>query len=421
MVDEREVMLQVAKKQKDCVFSLRFVLRKNNDVWNNLFMALRLVKKEERSAIDYDYGDYVLGEKFLSIEEGLSVCSHLFSRENATSQVKITGYGEFPLQSIGQSIFVASRHKYGLVRSEHPTRSCEFRVIDNRTSSEWNRELLKEGLPYYPNLSDAIIDYLGFDDWSISSYGTIYVIVPDYRARIDNLKLSFSKAEVKLHSPELAFEDLIVKAFAKSDGRMISIPDMIPASESVIFDIGFQPDFLSVALVSRSDGAKIDSKEFSKRIGSQEGVEIERPEDEILSLTKIGEGQDLEYKYDIKDETSKNDFIETVVAFSNTNRGTILVGVADNGDIVGTRINSDDVHKMIHDNCDPPLTHTKIEQKEIAGNKVIIIEVPEGSDKPYQSRRDKNWYVRHNANDMKMERSELIRFWQERTQVISFP
>jgi hypothetical protein len=146
---------------------------------------------------------------------------------------------------------------------------------------------LKEDLPYYPNLSDAIVDYLDFDDWNIGSNSAIYVILPDYRARIDNLKLNFSKVEVKLHSPELAFENLVLKAFAKSDARMISIPDIIPTSETVIFDIGFQPNFLSVALVSRNDGTKIDSKEFSKRIGSQEGVAIERPEDEILSLTKI--------------------------------------------------------------------------------------------------------------------------------------
>jgi hypothetical protein len=79
-------MFRVAEKQRDCVFSLRFVLRKNNDVWNNLFMALRLVKKGKRDAIDYDYGEYVLGERFLSIEEGLNVCSNLFLGEIATSE-----------------------------------------------------------------------------------------------------------------------------------------------------------------------------------------------------------------------------------------------------------------------------------------------------------------------------------------------
>jgi hypothetical protein len=219
----------------------------------------------------------------------------------------------------------------------------------------------------------------------------------------------------------MALENLLLKVFAKVDSTMISLPDIQPTSDTISFDIGFQPDFLFVLMVSREDEMKVDSKEFTKWIDQSEGVVIERPEEEILSLTRIGESQDLEYKYDVRDDNQKNDLIETVVAFLNTNKGIILVGVADNGDIVGTHTNFEDAQKMIHDSCDPPPTSIKFEEKEIAGNKVIIIEVAEGTDKPYQSRRDRNWYVRHNANDMKMERSELIRFWQERTQARSFP
>jgi predicted HTH transcriptional regulator len=50
----------------------------------------------------------------------------------------------------------------------------------------------------------------------------------------------------------------------------------------------------------------------------------------------------------------------------------------------------------------------------IEGNKIVIIDVAEGNDKPYQSKRDKNWYVRHNATDMRMERSELMKFIEEK-------
>jgi predicted HTH transcriptional regulator len=48
--------------------------------------------------------------------------------------------------------------------------------------------------------------------------------------------------------------------------------------------------------------------------------------------------------------------------------------------------------------------------------KVILVEVPEGEDKPYQSKRDKNWYVRHNSNDMMMERSEMFQLLQKSAQ-----
>jgi hypothetical protein len=421
MADERDIMLNVARKQKDCIFELRFVLRKKNDIWNNVSTILRLAKRENRPAIVLDYGDIVLGERFLSIEEGSDIISRILSDESERRQLTIKDYGEFPILNQGRPSFLPSKRRWGWVRSEYPVRLCDVRVIDSRASQEWNLELMKVGLPYYPNLNDAIIDFFGLSVQNVSSYGTIYLVVPDYRARIENLKLSFSKAEVKLSYPEMPLENLLLKVFAKADSTMISLPDIQPMSDSISFDIGFQPDFLFVVMVSREDEMKVDSKEFAKWIDQSEGVVIERPEEEIFSLTRIGESQDLEYKYDVKDDNQKNDFIETVVAFLNTNRGIILVGVADNGDVVGTHTNPEDVQKMIHDNCDPPPTGIKFEQKEIEGKKVIIIEVAEGGDKPYQSRRDKNWYARHNANDMKMERSELIRFWQERTQVRSFP
>lgn len=44
---------------------------------------------------------------------------------------------------------------------------------------------------------------------------------------------------------------------------------------------------------------------------------------------------------------------------------------------------------------------------------MIVVEVPEGENKPYRSKRDKNFYVRHNASDMRMERSELFSFLEK--------
>ena len=79
--------------------------------------------------------------------------------------------------------------------------------------------------------------------------------------------------------------------FAKSGLEMVTLPDIYPDSESVKFDVGFQPDNLSVVLLSRQDNEKIDGKEFAKWREEGEGVIIERPEEEILSLTRAGESQ----------------------------------------------------------------------------------------------------------------------------------
>ena len=122
----------------------------------------------------------------------------------------------------------------------------------------------------------------------------------------------------------------------------------------------------------------------------------------------------MEYKQDVVDEKGRNILIETVIAFLNTNKGSILLGINDDGTIAGTHTNGEDIQKMIHDCCDPPPTNLRMEEKTIEGNKIIIIDVAEGNDKPYQSKRDKNWYVRHKATDMRMERSELMKFVEGR-------
>jgi hypothetical protein len=417
MIYERKSALGVVQKQKGCVFRLRFVLANQDGTWKNVLAVFKLVKKSSTRAVTFNYGDFVLGERFISIREAPS----LFSDSTLPKlEFPIPGYDDFPIQSMGQWTFSPSRYKFGYIRDEFPIRVRELRVDQSRMYQQWNQELVAKGLPYYPNLNDACVDFLELSSENIGQYGTIYTVIPDYRARIETLKLSLSKVEVKISHPEIHLKDLILKVFAKSGLTMLSLPEIAPKSELIKFELDFQPDSLSVVLMSRKDNMRIDGKEFSKWTGQSESVIIERPQEEILSLARAGESQNLEYKYDVIEDKQRNDFIESVVAFLNSNRGIILVGVADSGDIVGAHTNRDDLQKMIHDSCDPPPVGVKIEQEEIEGKRLIIVEITEGSDKPYQSKRDKNWYVRHNANDMKMERSELNRFLQERTQVRSF-
>lgn len=408
MQNNIEFLANLIGKQKECEFSLRFLLQKEEGSWKNFFTMLRLVKKGTRKEINYDYKEFVLREKLLGIPEGLKVISSLYPRNGEKGKLTLADYDEFRIELGRQSDFVPSKPRYGILRSHRPMRFCAFSIEGSQRGQRSDRELLKEGFPYYPNLSEAVISFFDLALEHFSSFGKVYVVIPDYRARIESLKLIFSKAEVTLVNPEIKYEDLVAKVFAKSGARITTLPDIYPKTEVVKFDIGFQPDTLSVALISRQDNMKIDVKEFNKWSVEEEGVFVERPEEEILSLTKAGESQNLEYKPDIFDENKRNDFIETVVAFLNTNRGIILIGLDDNGNILGSKKTVEDIQKIIHDCCEPPPKNVKIEEKKIGGNKIIIVEVPEGENKPYQSKRDKNWYVRHNSSDMRMERSELF-------------
>lgn len=421
MQNKKEFVSGFIKKQKDCEFSFRFLLQKEDDVWKIFFTMLELVKKGTRKEVDYDYGEYVLKEKLLDIEEGLGILQSLYGKNGEKGKLIVSNYDEFVIDSGHQLKFAPSKPRYGMTKRRWPMWFCTFRVPQGRVGKDWNRELLKEGFPYYPDLNEAIIGFFGLTVEHFSSYGEVRVIATDYRARIESLRLLFSKAKLELYSPEIEYENLVVKVFAKSARKMVTLPDIHPKSESVGFDIGFQPDSLYVALLSLQDNMKIDGMAFSKWSVEEEGVFIERPEEEILSLTRAGESQNLEYKYDVVDDNNKNDFIESVIAFLNTNTGIILIGVDNSGNIVGSKKSIEAIQKIIHDSCDPPPRSVKVQEKEISGKKVIIVEISEGDDKPYQSRRDRNFYVRHNSTDMKMERSELSRILKEQTEQSRVP
>ncbi len=416
--NEKELLLYLIQKQKECEFSLRTFLQRDDDSWRNCFSLLKLIKKGSRKKVKFDYGKYVFEDQIINISKGIDIISNLYSvKDDIKSTFIIPNYDSFESKIIGDLDFASSKYEYASMKAnEYPVRFFKFHIPQHGSDFKWHYELLKKELPYYPDIKEAILHLFDVRTPNFSSYGQGIVIIPDYRARIDRLKMIFSKAELTIDSPEIPFEDLLIKAYATSGTQRKTIPDIKIKEKVIEIDVSFQPDVLSTVLYSQTENLKIDEKEFTTWRSEKEGIFIERPEEEIVSLTKIGENQQLEYKLDIQTDNAKNKLQENIVSFSNTNKGTILIGVNDKGNILGTSKNVDDVQKMIHDSCDPPPTNIKIEEKIIDEKKLLIVEVPEGDSKPYQSKRDKQFYIRHNANDMRMERSELLAILDEKTQ-----
>ena len=402
-----DLVSAIAKKQKDCEFSLRFFLERdvNAASWKNCFTVLKLAKEGTVSERMFDYGNWLFGEKVFDMKKGLEIILGMIRNDSGKPRLMIPGHVEFGIEGKWGEI-VSSRAR--MFRTGWPAVRCRLHVPSSQLGQNENRKLLSEGLPYYPNGSEAIIDLFDLEVESFSRPGEIHIVVPDYRARIESLKLRFSEAELKIQTPEIELNELTIKVFAKTGTKAITLPDIHPESDLTEFQIGSSADTLSVVLFSIKENRAIDWIDFTKWSLEKERIIVERPVEEIVSLARAGESQNLEYKYDILDPNGKNDFIESVIAFLNSNRGIILVGVDDKGEIVGSKQSKDSIQKLIHDSCSPPPRDIRVEKKEIEENRVLIIEVPEGDNKPYQSRRDRNFYVRHNGNDMKMELSELI-------------
>ncbi|MEW6186877.1 MAG: ATP-binding protein [Thermodesulfobacteriota bacterium] len=94
-----------------------------------------------------------------------------------------------------------------------------------------------------------------------------------------------------------------------------------------------------------------------------------------------------------------------MVAFANASGGSIYLGIADDGQIVGVA-DSNRLRSQIQDianNCDP-----RVSIRIVSHGRVIEIAVPEGSDKPYRS--NDGFFLRTGPDSQQLTRDEIFRF-----------
>jgi predicted HTH transcriptional regulator len=112
----------------------------------------------------------------------------------------------------------------------------------------------------------------------------------------------------------------------------------------------------------------------------------------LKNLILEGEGQHLDFKYNISNAAK---IAKSLVAFANTDGGRLLIGVKDNGNIIG--VESEEEIFMIElaaeSYCKPPVT-VKMNPIEVDGKIVLEVEVPKSAEKPHYA-KDENgkWLV----------------------------
>jgi len=110
----------------------------------------------------------------------------------------------------------------------------------------------------------------------------------------------------------------------------------------------------------------------------------------------------LEYK-----EAFSSSFARDLAAFANSSGGKILLGVRDDGKVVGVR-DSNHLRAQIQDlarNCDPPVKVLT----EVVG-RIMVITVRESENKPVQCREGFFW--RQGASTQKLSRNEIRDFFR---------
>ncbi len=154
----------------------------------------------------------------------------------------------------------------------------------------------------------------------------------------------------------------------------------------------------------------------------------------IKDLIASGEGFDLDFKYHVAD-TRK--IAKTLVSFANTRGGKLLLGVKDNGKVIG--VQSDEEGYMIETAanffCDPEVSFT-LEEWEVDGKTVLLVDVPSSSGRPHYAKDDDDkWWVYVRVNDKnkfanrvvievlnrkKSQKSTIIKYSRQENQLLDF-
>lgn len=139
------------------------------------------------------------------------------------------------------------------------------------------------------------------------------------------------------------------------------------------------------------------------------------PNSYIQRLIQEGENQQLDFKFEISDSRK---IAKTLVAFSNTDGGTLLIGVKDNGKISGVR--SDEEFFMVQAAagmyCKPEII---FESKRwvVEGKTVLEVIIPKGTNCPYFAQTEPNkWLVYIRVKDENILATSVhLQVWKNKT------
>ncbi|MEQ9266474.1 MAG: ATP-binding protein [Balneolaceae bacterium] len=102
---------------------------------------------------------------------------------------------------------------------------------------------------------------------------------------------------------------------------------------------------------------------------------------DLKNLIATGESSFLEFKHKV---STPEKIAKEIAAFANTKGGTILIGVGDNGELVGTESYMEEefwLSQAAKEICIPAVS-IKIELLNIGSRDILIVEVPEVDKKP---------------------------------------
>jgi len=131
----------------------------------------------------------------------------------------------------------------------------------------------------------------------------------------------------------------------------------------------------------------------------------------IIELINQGENGSVEFK---RSDVKLDSLCKEIIAFSNSSGGVVIIGVDDDGTILGVeshRNYEEWVVNIARNNIIPPVN---IQSREVVwdGKKIVVVEVPKGKDRPYQDNTGR-FYIRIGSTNRIASLNELMRLFQQ--------
>jgi len=144
----------------------------------------------------------------------------------------------------------------------------------------------------------------------------------------------------------------------------------------------------------------------------------------LYTLVAQGEGAQLEFK---RKATHPEKIVREMIAFANTNGGTLLIGVSDDGSIPGVKFPDEElyaVQKALVKLSRPFISYKKEIISLSPSRYVLSLRVPPGKNKPYYirlSRWKKACFIRLNDKSIKASREvQQIIYLREKQKDVQF-
>ena len=389
---------------------LRFGLSREEGILKICFGRIDFLRIKEPEPTEelFDYSNFVLMSFLLEVEDLLVFLNNLTMQDT----IKIKEFPDVSLKGrFDRNIrFLESKSSYGYAKSNWPAMYAVFNIHDDSKGMVPDKLPAKLELPLYPNGIKAIGEFMDLRPSHPHFYcpPVVVILIPDYRVRIDKIRIG-KKVRVTVESVYVSENRLVAKFYCEADSQSYHSNTIQIKNGVAEYDLPKEPTHVLVHILDTLEDESLDYARYEYGKIRDIDVVIEKTEEHLKGLVLKGETETIEFKANLG---KQNEFLKTVVSFSNGSGGIIFLGVDDHAQVKGFKVEKDRITNLISSNIEP-FVKVKIEETQIDSKPVILVEVPEGENKPY-AHRELGVYIRRNATDRAATRTELDEIYSKR-------